>query len=314
MTEHVRRALQREDQTASQSREPDDAEPILLERWVERPDGRMEQLLVPLTPEDYLNPRFGDKWLQGRIHSEQTPDVADRLRRWFASRPDILVLNDVQHRLGPGFPNPSPDVSVIQGARHPDSDLSTFDVVRQGTAPRLIIEVISPRDRRIREVDEIDKVALYQRVGVPEYLMVVLPRRRERYRITGYRLNQAGVYQPILPDEQGRVLSETTGLWFAVSPEGDRVVIRDAMTGKLLRTSKEEEERGEAAEAKAAAEAEARQAAEKARQTAEAKAAAEAEARQAAEARAAAETEGRQAAEAELARLRAEIERLSGGG
>src|SRR4029079_12635939 len=135
MTEHVRRALQREDQTASQSREPDDAEPILLERWVERPDGRMEQLLVPLTPEDYLNPRFGDKWLQGRIHSEQTPDVADRLRRWFRRRPDILVFNYVKHCLGPGLPNPSPDVSVIRVARRPARNLSSFRVVRQGVAP-----------------------------------------------------------------------------------------------------------------------------------------------------------------------------------
>lgn len=279
MTEPVRRALQREDSPASRSREPEDSEPILLERWVERPDGRREQLLVPLTPEDYLNPRFGDKWLQGRIHSEQTPDVADRLRRWFRLRPEILVLNDVQHRLGPGFPNPSPDISVIQGARHPDSNLSTFDVVKQGVVPRMIIEMISPRDRRIREVDEIDKVVLYQRVGVPEYLMVRLPRRRERYGISGYRLDQAGVYQPIMPGEQGRLLSETTGLWFAVTPAGDGLVIHDAATGKLLRASKEEEEGREAAEAKAATEAEARQ-----------------------------------IAETEIARLRAEIERLRGGG
>ncbi len=302
MTELNLRALQREESTASRSREPDETEePILLERWVERPDGRMEQLLVPLTPEDYLNPQFGDKWLQGRPHSEQTADIADRLRRWFRSRPDILVLNDVQHRLGPGFPNPSPDVSVIRGARHPDANMSCFDVVVQGVVPHLIVEVISPRSPRIRRVDEIDKVTLYQQVGVPEYLRVDLPRRRRpRYQISGHRLDQAGVYQSIVSDEQGRVLSETTGLWFSISSEGNRIVIQDVATGEFLRTSEEEEERGDAAEAKAAAEAEARQAAELKARAAEAKAAAEAEARR--------------AAEAELARLRAEIERLRGGG
>ncbi|MFY9826378.1 MAG: Uma2 family endonuclease [Thermoanaerobaculia bacterium] len=296
MTELNLRALQREDRPSTAGPGGDESESgaALLERWVELPDGRMELRHTRLTPEDYLNPRFGDKWLQGREHSEVSPDVADRLRRWFGSRPDILVLNDVQHRLGPGFPNPSPDVSVIQGARRPDRDLTTFDVVKQGAVPRLIVEVISPRDRRIREVDEVDKVALYQRRGVPEYLLVVLPRRRpEPYRISGYRLDPSGVYQPIVPDEQGRLLSETTGLWFAVSPEGDGVVIRDAATGELLRTSKEEEQERKL-------EAQARQA--------------EAEARQAAEARAAKEAEARQAAESELARLRAEIERLRGGG
>jgi Uma2 family endonuclease len=294
MTELNLRALQREESTTSRSREPDESEePILLERWVERPDGRMEQLLVPLTPEDYLNPQFGDKWLQGRPHSEQTASVADRLRRWFDARPDILVLNDVQHRLGPGFPNPSPDISVIQGARHPDANMSCFDVVVQGVAPRLILEVVSPRSPRIRRVDEIDKVTLYQQVGVPEYLLVDLPRRRRKqYQLSGHRLDMAGVYQPIVPDEQGRLLSETTGLWFAISPEGNGVVIHDAATGELLRTSKEEEDERKL-------EAQARKAAEVKAQTAEAKAAAEAEARQ--------------AAEAELARLRAEIESLRGG-
>ena len=247
----------------SGSWEPDESEPILLERWVERPDGRMEQLLVPLTPEDYLNPRFGDKWLQGRIHSEQTPDIADRLRRWFDSRPEILVLNDVKHFLGPGLPNPSPDVSVIRGARNPARNLSSFRVVRQGVVPCLIIEMISPMDNRIRLVDEVDKVDIYQRAGVLEYLLVELPRElQDPYRIFGYRLDATRTYRPIVPDGEGRLLSKTTGLWFAVSPAGNGVVIRDAATGELLRTSKEEEEGRKAAEARAAAEAEARQAAE----------------------------------------------------
>jgi Uma2 family endonuclease len=263
MTELARRALQREDSTASRSREPDDAEPILLERWVERPDGRMEQLLVPLTPEDYLNPRFGDKWLQGRIHSEQTPDVADRLRRWFRPRPELLILNDVKHFLGPGLPNPSPDVSVIRGARRPARNLSSFRVVRQGVAPSLIIEMISPMDNRIRHVDEVDKVDIYQRAGIPEYLLVELPRElQDPYRIFGYRLDAGRIYRPIVPDGEGRLLSETTGLWFAISPAGDGVVIRDVATGKVLRSSLEEQEGRERAEAEASRQAEARQAAE----------------------------------------------------
>lgn len=298
MTEHVRRALQREESTVSQSREPDESEPILLERWVERPDGRREQLLVPLTPEDYLNPRFGDKWLQGRIHSEQTPDVADRLRRWFRPRPELLVLNDVKHFLGPGLPNPSPDVSVIRGARRPARNLSSFRVVRQGVAPILIIEMISPMDNRIRAVDEMDKVDIYQRAGVPEYLLVELPRElQDPFGIFGYRLDAARVYRPIVPDGEGRLLSATTGLWFSVPPTGDGVVIRDAATGELLRTSTEEEEERKL-------EAQARQAAEAKAQAAEARAAAEAEARQAAEAKAATQAETLQAAEAEIARLR----------
>jgi len=123
-----------------------------------------------------------------------------------------------------------------------------------------------------------------------------------------------------VPDEQGRLLSETTGLWFSISPKGDQVVIREVATGELVPTSKEEGKARKRAEAKAAHEAAARQAAEAARQAAEAARQAADEARQAAEAKAAAEAEARHLAEeqaatteTELARLRAEIERLRTG-
>ena len=67
-------------------------------------------------------------------------------------------------------------------------------------------------------------------------------------RIFGYRLDPAGTYQRIVPDGEGRLLSETTGLWFSISPEGDRVMIRDIATNQLLRTSLEEERDRKAAE------------------------------------------------------------------
>ncbi|HEV7504416.1 MAG TPA: Uma2 family endonuclease [Thermoanaerobaculia bacterium] len=262
----------------------------MLLRYVERPDGRMELLETPLTREDYLNPRLGDKWVQGKPHGEAILDLFDRLKRFFQPRPDTLVLFDVQHLLGPGLPKPSPDISVISGARDPDQVEGSYDVVKQGIPPRLIIEVISPSDSRIREIDEHDKVEIYQRAGVTEYLLLELPRKpADLHRIFGYRLDPAGTYQRIVPDGEGRLLSETTGLWFSISPEGDRVMIRDIATGALLRTSLEEERGRKRAEDNATREAEARQVEAEARQVAEAKAT---------------------LAEIELAHLRAEIERL----
>ncbi|HEX4963146.1 MAG TPA: Uma2 family endonuclease [Thermoanaerobaculia bacterium] len=300
MTEHTRIALHREGGPAARDSRQETGRAMLL-RYVEGPDGRMELRETPLTREDYLNPQLGDKWLQGRPHGEAILDLCDRLKRSLQTRLDVLLLFDVQHLLGPGLPKPSPDISVIRGARDPDQVDSSYDVVEQGVPPCLILEVISPKDRRIREIDEHDKVEIYQRAGVTEYMLVELPRKRSgRLGIFGYRLDPAGTYQRMVTDEQGRLLSETTGLWFSISPKGDQVMIREVATGVLVRTSEEEEEERKRAEDKAAREAEARQAAE-------AKAAAEAEARQAAEAKAA-------AAEAELIRLRAEIERLRSGG
>ena len=132
-----------------------------------------------------------------------------------------------------------------------------------------MIEVVS---RSVRHVDLEDKVALYEAVRIPEYLIVDQPQRlpHRRYVLLGYRLDAQGRYRPIAPDAKGRLLSETAGLWFQISPEGDRVLLFDAPTGRRLLSSQEEEERADR------------------------------------------EAKARRAAEAEIARLRAEIERLRG--
>jgi hypothetical protein len=77
--------------------------------------------------------------------------------------------------------------------------------VAQGVPPCLVIEVVSPKDSRIRRTDEVDKVALYEQVGVREYILVDLPRRAtaHRFRLKGYRLGPDGRYRLIEPDREG---------------------------------------------------------------------------------------------------------------
>jgi hypothetical protein len=147
---------------------------------------------------------------------------------------------------------------------------------------------------------------------IAEYLIVDSRRRDRRFRLLGHRLDGSGRCQPIEPDEEGRLLSETTGLWFQASPDGSRVLISEYPSGRYLLTREQEEALRKAAEERALFEAEARKAAEEkalfeaeARQTAEEKALFEAEARQAAEERA-------RRAEDEVARLRAELDRFRG--
>jgi Uma2 family endonuclease len=252
--------------------EPDDelSGTVLLQRWIERPDGRMELLEIPLTPADFLDPQLEDKMVQGRPHSRVRHYLIDLLGRHFHNQPDVMVLDDLKHLLGPGLPGPAPDVSIVRGARDPDPELESFDVVKQGVVPCLIIEVVSPSDVRIRRTDEVDKVKLYEKIGIPEYLLVDIPRRAtgHRFRLKGYRLGSDRRYAPIGPDDQGCLLSETTGLRFGVSPAGDRIDIFDVRTGERLRSSLEEEEGRKAEQA------------------------------------------AREAAEEEVRRLRAEIERL----
>ena len=132
---------------------------------------------------------------------------------------------------------------------------------------------------RIREVDEKTKPGLYERIGVREYLLLDLPRRANGWRVrwAGYRMDEAGRYQPIEPDAQARLFSETTGLLFGSNAAGDWAELIDAGTGQRLLSSLEEQEGRLRAE-------------EALRQ----------------------ETERRRAAEAEAARLRKELTRLRG--
>ena len=216
-----------------------DEEPgITLERWVERPGGRMELVSMPLTPELFLNPRVGDKMSQGKRHFDITRQIVDRLEDFFRPVPGVLITGDMKHLFGPGLDQPGPDVSVIRGVRDRDADRESFDVVAEGVRPCLIIEIVSPLSSRIRKTDLEDKVLLYRRVGIPEYLILDCQRRDRRFRLIGYRLGPSG-YQPIKADDEGRLLSETTGLWFQVAPDGDRVLMFEYPSGRLLPTREE---------------------------------------------------------------------------
>ena len=166
----------------------------------------------------------------------------------------------------------------MRGVRHRDlAAYKTYNAAKEGVLPCLVIEVISDSDPRLRRTDLVTKVKVYQEARIPEYLAVDPPSfvTRERFDLILYRLDTEGRYQGVAPDAQGRLLSETTGVLFAVSSEGDRVLLFDAATGERLLTSTEEEA-----------------------------------ARREAEVLARSEVQARQEAEAEVARLRAELDRL----
>lgn len=287
-------------------------------RWkrVRLPDGQVIDQEIPLTPEDLLDPQPGDEVPQSGPHAQVVTMLNDLLRRHFEPDPDVLVLFDMKILWGlpklSGLSEPSPDVAVVRGVRDKKKARSTFKVAEEGVLPCLTIEAVSYSDAEMYQNDHDKKVELYQRVGIPEYLIVDPPPdpAKDPAALTGYRLAADGRYRRIAPDSQGRLLSETTNLLFAPSEDGYMVQVYDARTGKRLLISDELDAALKAAEkARRVAEEARRAAEERAIQEAEARRAAE-EARRAAEERIIQEAETRRAAEAEAARLRAEIERL----
>ena len=108
--------------------------------------------------------------------------------------------------------------------------------------PCLIIEVVSYSDAAMYQNDHEKKVELYQRVGIPEYLIVDPPfPPKDPLALTGYRMAPDGRYRRIEPDSRGRIHSETTNLFFAPSEDRRTVRVGDAETGEWLLTASEEQ-------------------------------------------------------------------------
>lgn len=262
---------------------PEDEEPgLTLLRWVEDPGGKLRQVEIPLTPEIFLNPRVTDQIMYGERHSRVGREIANLLESRLEGQPDVTLFYDMKLLLSDPLPDPGPDVMVIRGVR--PGDRRSFNVESEGVPPSLIVEVVSPQDSKIRRIDLEDKPAIYQQAGVSEHIIVDSLRQDPRLRLLGYRLDGSGRYRPIEPDSAGRLLSEIAGVWFQVSPDGNRVLVFEHPSGRRVLNPLEQKK-------KARREARARKAAEEARQAAE---------------------EARKAAEEENARLRAELERLRG--
>jgi len=272
---------------------PDKADPFRFGwRWriVRLPNGEVVDEQVPLTADDLLDPQPGDQVGQSQLHWEMLFLLARILDRHYEVRDDVTLAVDLKMlwRI-PGLKEPSPDLAVIPGVRRKiDPARTSFDVVEEGVRPCLIVEVVSSTDPEIRRNDYDKKVKIYQRVGIPEYIILdpPAPATEGRLLLLGYRLGRDGQYRRIKPDVQGRLLSETTGLLFGVGEDGQAPVIFDAQTGERLLDPKEQADRAQEIAAR------------------------EAEARKAAEERAVREAEARKAAEAELARLRAELKQI----
>ena len=276
MNERLADTLPRTDLSKA-SGEPYRGKGMILMRWVDTPDGGRKQMDFRLTPELFLHQTHEDRICYCTRHNDAVLEIAHLLRHHFRSAPDVTVFRDMLHLLGPGLPTPGPDVSVVRGLRKQETERFELDLERDGVRPCLIVEVVSPGDRLIRQADLKDKVEVYERAGVQEYVIVDWTLMNLRFRLVGYRLDSSGRYQPIQPDTEGRFLSETAGVWFQVSPVGQRILLYEHPTGRRLLNLEEQEERAKDAERKALREGEARK-----------------------------------AAEAEVERLRAEIERLRG--
>ena len=237
-----------------------------------------------------------------------------------SARPKALVAADilVYPEKGNNRNRIAPDVLVALGLG--TRKRSSYFVWEEGKPPDWVLEVASPSTKK-KDLD--DKRRKYAEMGVPEYWMFdakgdVYPPGTPR--LQGLKLVD-GEYRPLksrLVDGRRMIRSEVLGL--DVRVEDELLRFRDVATGKDIRHRGEieaDEERSQAATARAQAqtrqEAAQRKAAEARAQQEAARADQEAAQRKTAEARAEQEAAIRSAAEARIAELEAAL-RLSRAG
>jgi len=263
--------------------------------YVLQPDGSSKYVQIPLTPEDFLHPHEGDHFMEGSLHDILRSYLKDVFRLRVQYNPTALVLSNCgiywdDPRLG----HHAPDVAVIFGVTGQRVNWPSFHVAREGTRPRVIVELVSPL---YREKDVVDKFDQYHQARVPSYIIIDHEHDDEPWVIKAYHRNpQRYVPQPV--EENGRYWLEDLNLWLAV--DGLNIRCYDGDTGEEMGDYSSVSRRLEQMRDLANAE-KARAEAEKARAEAE-KARAEAE-----KARAEAAEARFHQAEAELARLKGQL-------
>ena len=233
---------------------------------------------LPLEQEIEYPTSDGQPMAETTLHRKVMSNVIWGLERRYAEVADVWVGGNLLLYYLKGRPDKSvsPDVMLARGVKS-KHDRDTWLLWEEEVPPTLVFEITS---RSTRREDTGRKKDLYERLGVAELVLFDPYGEYLTPRLQGYRLEQ-GRYRPILPNPDGSLDLQTTGL--TVRPEGERLRLVDPASGEKLLW--EDEIEGALREAEAA------------REAAEARAAQEAAARQAAEERARALAE-------ELARLR----------
>ena len=239
---------------------------------------------IPLQREVFYPESDGKPMAETEIHAREMVYLFEGIEDHLRDVQDVYVGIDMLLYYVEGDPRASvaPDVFVVLGV--PRGVRRIYKFWEEGKPPSLMIEVTSSSTRR----EDLAKKQLYERLGVEEYILHDPLGDYLRPPLQGYRLVK-GRYQAIPLAADGSLLSQVVGLRFKPEPSGIRLV--DPAAETVLMTRQEE----------AAA-----------RRAAEQKTAQEATARRAAEQKASQEATARRAAEDEVARLRAELERLRG--
>ena len=190
------------------------------------------------------------------VQAHAVMNVRFALQHHFDKVDNVVLEGDMFMYYEEGNPAASiaPDVYVVL-----DHDLGKRGVYKfweEGKPPDFALEVISPSSK-IRNAKE--KRVLYARLGIGEYFLFQPDPRKRGRRLVGYQL-WGDTYDELPPEADGAVCSEALGVSFRV--QGENLRVRSLTSGRDYGWIEENPRNLEAIEARADAEATARQQAE----------------------------------------------------
>lgn len=209
---------------------------------------------IPLQRHDVYYPESDGKPMgETEIHVEETIYFITALKDRFRDAQDVYVGGDMFLYYVEGDPRKvvAPDVFVVLGV--PKRKRRIYKLWEEGLPPTLVVEVTSSDTRR---EDQGRKKALYEYLGVAEYILYDPLGEYLKPRIQGFRL-VGGRYEPIPQTPKDALQSRTVGLTFRM--EGSQLRLIDTATGDPLLRDEEvrelartTEERARVAEEEAA--------------------------------------------------------------
>jgi len=183
---------------------------------------------IPLQRDDVHYPESDGKPMgETEFHVEETIYLIVALKDRFRDAPDVYVGGDMFLYYVEGDPKKvvAPDVFVVLGV--PKRKRRTYKLWEEGLPPNLVIEVTSASTRQ----EDLNKKALYERLGVTEYVLYDPLGEYLNPRIQGFRLSGSR-YEPIPREAGGSLQSRTVGLTFTM--EGPELRLIDTATGDPL--------------------------------------------------------------------------------
>lgn len=173
----------------------------------------------------------------------------DALRLFFADRASSVYVsgnNFVYYREGDPRARFSPDTYVVFGSAQRDrKSYRSWD--ENDALPSVVFEFTS---KKTQKEDVSDKMQTYEQLRIPEYFLFDPTGDYLKPTLRGYRITPIGMYSPIAPQEDGRLISEQLGLELVAA--GVRLRFFNPVTQRFLLTLAEENQTRLEAEAEIA--------------------------------------------------------------